>query len=1390
MSPVRKFTDKIYSATNNLKRILALKTGNKNQFSNGMRGFLGIAFFVGIFSFAFFSFAAVRDVIILNPQHLGVNVCGEPVSIDRYCTDHGYVSGVPGDVQGAGGPCKAWGVPFAGSWGDSSGPKTSAICQETVTLPTAPSFLAVVNTANFHTNLTWTDNSNNETQFKIYRDTSVSSLYSSGANLPTTATYLGGVTQSPFADTSNLTPQITYYYRVFACNVAGCSGSNATSVVTPAPVATMPLAPTNLSTVAVSTSQINLTWNDASNNESSFKVYRDTSAGANGGGLSANIPSQSLLVQTLPINTPNFNNTGLSANTTYYYKVLACNTVGCSGSGVVSVTTLSPAPTLPTAPSSLAVVNTANFHANLTWTDNSNNETKFEIFRTTISSELSNLASNGEPKFLTPFIVSSNATSYSDTSNLTSQTTYYYKVLACNAVGCSGSGVVSVTTPIPVPLAPTELTGVISGNQIILKWKDNSTNETAFKVAYYTVNPLTSSPYGEYSYGSNVTTATVSPIIKYYRVFACNSAGCSASSNVLRTDLSITATKESSCQVKLNWIKDQIGNGYAVEYSTTPASNPNFSNGGTEILRGNFDQFLHSGIAPNTKIKYRYKVLFNNLPDSQWYESNTIDTGSFAVPNDPTGVSSFGSNGGGTVEIDWSPVTFSANGEKGYKLERREGSGSWTPVPNSPIPSTLNFYVDGPSLNTSKLYFHRIKSFQNDLGCTVIQTKTSANWVSVETPTQPTNFAVAYSFGVGAPPIEVIWSPSLGASKYVISGTSTLNGTAVSIPIEDVLPGNLTSFKYTLNNPTDGATYKFSVRGCNAISCSAPTEEKIVIVDNSPNNLIARIFYVDGINKKARVNISWLDNLKNGASELNYEFQKTVGTNPPTTFSPSVSFKTPRVQNGPVEVFDEVDLKTSYKYKVRATSSDQASSYSSESAINTQIKYILHGAAWSGYKDKDNPVGLGWLVMNSDGIVGLNNNQNWSVNVDESGLLSGVAWAEATSTAGYGWLSFNKEDLAGCPDNTAENCTAKLISSGKIRGWARFISPGFQGTDYEWVSLSNVKISGESRTAFLDKESGLERLWRLVKSPDGNTFLEKLASRASALFNIAFAQTSASYGLALDANNKIVGEAWNPKLGWIVFSKSECEVNGGSCQVTADTINTLPVISNVRVEEATLGEIGEPQRGGSMWCASDPAYRITWHYLDVDGDTQSSSTIDLLDSADDHVVRSITRLSGDILLVSGSASDGDYKIIAREFKPFSDLVGYSQPFYARVQSKDNRGLSSQAVNSLVVTTPTSTYPLISVSYSPNEMKVNEPVKFSSNITRTNPSSSLSYDWTFASGTPKTSNKSTTTVLFGDGVNDGKAYNLTIKNGDNQCSLWGGNVGGSKGDKPPRSLEEN
>jgi Chitinase A, N-terminal domain len=103
-------------------------------------------------------------------------------------------------------------------------------------------------------------------------------------------------------------------------------------------------------------------------------------------------------------------------------RIAAFSLPGC-GSG--------PAHQVPAAPSNLTASAVSSSQVNLAWSDNSDNETRFEIQRNSAA-----LAS-----------VSADVTSYSDTT-VRRKKPYSYTVRACNANGCSAYSD-SVTIRIP-----------------------------------------------------------------------------------------------------------------------------------------------------------------------------------------------------------------------------------------------------------------------------------------------------------------------------------------------------------------------------------------------------------------------------------------------------------------------------------------------------------------------------------------------------------------------------------------------------------------------------------------------------------------------------------------------------------------------------------------------------------------------------------------------------------------------------------------------------------------------------------------------------------------------------------------------------------------------------
>lgn len=93
---------------------------------------------------------------------------------------------------------------------------------------------------------------------------------------------------------------------------------------------TVPTAPSSLVATAVSTSQIDLTWNDNSDDELAFVVQRSATSG-----------SGFVTIAILAAGTTSYSDTGLSSGATWYYQILANNGAGNSTSNEASATVLS-----------------------------------------------------------------------------------------------------------------------------------------------------------------------------------------------------------------------------------------------------------------------------------------------------------------------------------------------------------------------------------------------------------------------------------------------------------------------------------------------------------------------------------------------------------------------------------------------------------------------------------------------------------------------------------------------------------------------------------------------------------------------------------------------------------------------------------------------------------------------------------------------------------------------------------------------------------------------------------------------------------------------------------------------------------------------------------------
>jgi chitinase len=290
---------------------------------------------------------------------------------------------------------------------------------------------------------------------------------------------------------TGLDPSSSYRYRVYAFNDVGSSASSSsieqTTALPPAP----PSAPTDVAGSAVSDVQVNLGWADNATGEDGFHVQRalDDGAGAPAPGSPLWTP-----VATVGADQTAYADVGLTAETTYHYRVRAFSAAG-GPSGFAygdpaGITTLvgCPATIYPNAPTGLTGVAVSGTDVELAWLDNADNEDGFRVERVQAGGQI------WEQVTLAPQ-AGVGAMAYRDVG-LVPATNYYYRVAAFNCwAGGSAlySASVQVTTgsgppPPPVtdpPEAPTALSAIAtSSERIVLSWEQAAGGEaeTGFHV--------------------------------------------------------------------------------------------------------------------------------------------------------------------------------------------------------------------------------------------------------------------------------------------------------------------------------------------------------------------------------------------------------------------------------------------------------------------------------------------------------------------------------------------------------------------------------------------------------------------------------------------------------------------------------------------------------------------------------------------------------------------------------------------------------------------------------------------------------------------------------------------------------------------------------------------
>jgi fibronectin type 3 domain-containing protein len=536
-------------------------------------------------------------------------------------------------------------------------------CPEVVKAVTNPPPTPVNFTANAASattiNLSWSS-SQGATGYKLERKTGAAAF----AQIATP----NGTT---YSDTG-LTGSTAYTYRLIANNLNGDSAGAESTATTSA---TAPVAPTEFTASATSSTEIALTWK-ASVGATGYKLERKTGTAA-----------------FAQIGTPtgiSYKDTELTGNTAYTYRLVASNSGGDSpavesSATTKTVTTSSP----PTTPTDFAANVTSSTTISLSWTA-SVNATGYKLERKTGSAAFAQIA--------TP-----SGVTYADTG-LTANTTYSYRLVANNTVGDSPAVEVTATTQAVVvvspPAEPTGFAASASSTEIFLTW-NASKGATSYKLERKTdKEPFVSLP------ASKKLTAYTDSGLKEntaytYRLVASNLDGDSTPVEITATTqvvvgnppaapTSFIATANSSSTISLSWNAATGATGYKLERKTGTAA---FA----QIATPTSTTYNDTGL--NASTAYSYRLVANNANGDSAAVESSATTQAVVVGNPPGTPTGFiaTANSSSTISLSWNSVS----GATDYKLERKTGAAAYALLTTQ---SSTSYNDTGLSASTAYTY--------------------------------------------------------------------------------------------------------------------------------------------------------------------------------------------------------------------------------------------------------------------------------------------------------------------------------------------------------------------------------------------------------------------------------------------------------------------------------------------------------------------------------------------------------------------------------------------------------------------------------------------------------------------------------------------------------------
>lgn len=741
----------------------------------------------------------------------------------------------------------------------------------------APADLRAVGVSPTRVELEWFDRSDSETAYHVEY---------SGDQGATWMNYTTTYASQTGLAISGLSTGTAYQFRVRARDGNGTYSAYSNVAMASTKVFG---APTGLNAVAEGGTRVSLSWADSVEEESAFYIELSTNGGANWQPYSSTYANQT-----------NYLINSLNPGTVYAFRVRARHSNGTYSaySQAATVTT----PTF-TAPSELAATVKSGSELELSWQDNSDDESAFYI----------ELSLNGGTSWSAYTSVYANQTNYS-VNSLNPGTTYVFRVRARHGNGTYSAYSDTATATTGAFAAPSGLTvtALTGGTDVDMRWTDNSDNEATFRIEWTRDAGAT---WSEYTYASANQTSyamrNLDPGATYgFRVRGRHSnGGYSAYSNAasltvapLAAPSSLIAASKTITSIELKW-DDEADNeqSYHIEWSTDAGATWS----AYTTVSANQTSYTVNSLTPGARYDFRLRARHYNGTYSAFSNQLTITTTALAAPtNLVADVVS-----GNRVDLSW---TDNSDGENAFRIEWSTDAGvtwnEYTTVGGNQTSYTVNGLTPGASYRFVVRAQHSSSAYST-YSNTVIVTPTGLG--------EPDDLV---AFQSSPSQVSLSWrdnSPS--ETGYEIDARVAGQGSFTTI---GTTGANATSFQASSLDPQ--SEYEFRVRAVDGGSHSPYSNVARVGVPSCPppTSLAAQV------RSGSRIDLTWVDN---ATSEYSYVLERSIDGG--TTWTNHASLGVSRTSGG----VTDLTPGATYHFRVRAQHANGThSAYSNTVSATTE----------------------------------------------------------------------------------------------------------------------------------------------------------------------------------------------------------------------------------------------------------------------------------------------------------------------------------------------------------------------------------------------------------------------------------------------------------------------